>query len=367
LVSTAGNYSVTVTDINGCTSTSAQIVVNSLDVNDGDACTTDACNSITGVVTNTPVIIDDLNACTTDACNTATGTITHTAVIVDDNNACTTDACNTSTGSITNIPVSVDDLNACTNDACDTFSGSITHNAININDNDPCTADACDSGTGSVTHTNICSGPTFYAKILIEGFYTLGSLPAEMNNSGTGGCLFITGLSVDPTHADSISISAMDATTYLMVDSQRVLLKTDGSTQATFGINVLPNTGYYIKINHRNSLETWSGAPIILSTTTALAPYDFTSSASQAYGNNLSEVDPGVFAIYSGDISDAASGVGNQDGIIESQDYGDMENAVYVTLVGYNPEEITGDGLVESADYGLMENNVYFTRVLQRP
>ncbi len=367
LVTTAGTYSVTVTDINGCTSASAQVVVNTLIVDDGNACTTDACNSITGVVTNTPVIIDDLNACTTDACNTTTGTITHTAVIVDDNNACTTDACNTSTGSITNTPVSVDDFNACTNDACDTFSGSISHDAINIDDNDPCTADACDSGTGSITHTNICSGPTFFAKILLEGYYTLGSLPAEMNNSGTGGCLFITGLSIDPTHADSIDISAMDATTYLMVDSQRVLLKTDGSTQVTFGVNVLPNTGYFIKINHRNSLETWSGAPIILSATTALAPYDFTTSASQAYGNNLSEVDPGVFAIYGGDISDAGNGVGFQDDIIESQDYGDMENAVYVTSVGYNPEDITGDGLVESADYGLMENNVYFTRVLMRP
>ena len=44
-----------------------------------------------------------------------------------------------------------------------------------------------------------------------------------------------------------------------------------------------------------------------------------------------------------------------------------MENAVSVTLLGYKVEDITGDNIVESADYGLMENNVYFTIVTIRP
>jgi hypothetical protein len=44
-----------------------------------------------------------------------------------------------------------------------------------------------------------------------------------------------------------------------------------------------------------------------------------------------------------------------------------MENAVYFTLLGYVTEDITGDGIVESADYGLMENNTYFTRVTIHP
>ena len=45
---------------------------------DGNACTTDACDTSTGQITHTPVNIDD-NACTTDACDTSTGAITHTA------------------------------------------------------------------------------------------------------------------------------------------------------------------------------------------------------------------------------------------------------------------------------------------------
>jgi hypothetical protein len=66
------------------------------------------------------------------------------------------------------------------------------------------------------------------------------------------------------------------------------------------------------------------------------------------------------WAFYSGDISDAQTNtVGIQDGVIESQDYGDMENAVYFTLTGYIVEDISGDGVVESIDYSIMENNVY--------
>ena len=133
----------------------------------------------------------------------------------------------------------------------------------------------------------------------------------------------------------------------------------------TFTSPVTAGTSYYIKLNHRNSIETWSAAPVM---TSAITTYDFSTAASQAYGNNMSDLGDGNWAIFSGDISDATSAtVGVQDGIIESQDYGDMENAVYQTLLGYVVQDITGDGLVESADYGLMENNVYYTRIVLHP
>ena len=74
------------------------------------------CDTTTGTTSHTPVNTDDGNACTTDGCDTATG-VFHTPVNTDDNNACTTDACDTSTGAITHTPVSTDDSNACTTDA----------------------------------------------------------------------------------------------------------------------------------------------------------------------------------------------------------------------------------------------------------
>jgi hypothetical protein len=78
---------------------------------------------------------------------------------------------------------------------------------------------------------------------------------------------------------------------------------------------------------------------------------------------NMGDSHNPAFAFFSGDISDAATAkVGIQDGLVESQDYSDMENAVNTYLGGYVTEDITGDGIVESEDYSLMENNLSFSR-----
>ena len=77
----------------------------------------------------------------------------------------------------------------------------------------------------------------------------------------------------------------------------------------------------------------------------------------QAYAYNMTEVEPGVWAFWSGDISDGFSS-GVQDGIIESGDYSQLENAANTFIFGYDVNDITGDGLVESSDYSLVENNI---------
>jgi hypothetical protein len=41
--------------------------------NDNNACTDDACNADTGVITHTPVAVDDANVCTFDSCDPVTG------------------------------------------------------------------------------------------------------------------------------------------------------------------------------------------------------------------------------------------------------------------------------------------------------
>ena len=122
---------------------------------------------------------------------------------------------------------------------------------------------------------------------------------------------------------------------------------------------------YFISIHHRNALETWSSTPIALNT--AIVSYDFTNTLSKAYGNNMTALGDGFFAIWSGDISDAITGLGYQDGIIESRDYSDMENAIYLVLSGYRVEDITGDGIAESNDYSILENNVYYVISVIRP
>ena len=79
----------------------------------------------------------------------------------------------------------------------------------------------------------------------------------------------------------------------------------------------------------------------------------FTNSDAQtnnAYGNNQKEVEPGVFAIYSGDI--------NQDGVVDIFDVIDMDNDVINFNAGYIPTDLNGDGVTDIFDVILLDNNV---------
>jgi hypothetical protein len=70
---------------------------------------------------------------------------------IDDGNACTTDACDPARG-VTHLPVNVDDFDVCTTDACDPRTGEITHVSVSTDDGDDCTFDSCDPQKG-VTHS----------------------------------------------------------------------------------------------------------------------------------------------------------------------------------------------------------------------
>src|SRR5262249_33848299 len=50
-------------------------------------------------VQHTPVNINDQNACTTDACNALTG-VSHTPIVCNDNSICTQDSCAMATGCV---------------------------------------------------------------------------------------------------------------------------------------------------------------------------------------------------------------------------------------------------------------------------
>ncbi len=200
------------------------------------------------------------------------------------------------------------------------------------------------------------SNVTLDLKLYLEGHYS-NSNNGLMDNFGSGGCLYINGISPNYNDDDTITVSMMDYVTYAEIDSKKAILKTDGTSTMTFGPAVVPGSPYYIKVRHRNSIQTWSANPVITSLNTS---YDFSTAANKAFGSNMTLTGtPPHWAIYSGDISDANTGlVGIQDEIVDSQDYTDMENAVSQILSGYNAQDLTGDGIVESFDYTIMENNV---------
>lgn len=213
--------------------------------------------------------------------------------------------------------------------------------------------------------------PWLNLTVFIEGYSVgsrdnYGSINGYMDNGGAGGLYFVQSKSPDIAAVDEISISLMNASApYAEVATAKGTLLANGTVSVTFPSAT--NGNYYIKVSHRNTLETWSAAPVAVNSNTF---YNFSDAANKAYGSNMTMVSPGVWAIYSGDISDAyitGLGLGYQDGVVESSDYGDIESANAINLSGYNVEDLTGDGVVESADYGIMENNNAVNRGVVRP
>jgi hypothetical protein len=77
-----------------------------------------------------------------------------------------------------------------------------------------------------------------------------------------------------------------------------------------------------------------------------------------AYGDNQAQVEPGVFAIYSGDL--------NQDGFIDVFDFPifDADNAAFAS--GYVVSDLNGDGFVDVFDYPVYDaNNAAFVSLVR--
>ena len=129
-----------------------------MNCSDGNACTTDACAKATGCyITNANGIpCSDGSACTTaDTCSG--GTCIGTPLNCDDGNVCTSDSCDNVTGCAHgNVNAACNDNSVCTTgDFC--AGGSCTGNAISCDDGNPCSVDTCDP-VGGCAHTTSPNG-----------------------------------------------------------------------------------------------------------------------------------------------------------------------------------------------------------------
>ncbi|MDZ4712412.1 MAG: hypothetical protein SGI89_08815 [bacterium] len=135
---------------------------------------------------------------------------------------------------------------------------------------------------------------------------------------------------------------------YLTADSSKTFVWNNGVSHPVFN-NPQLGGSYYIVIKHRNSIETWSKFPVAYSTNMT---YNFYTSASQAFGNNMKQIiDQGdtVYALYSGDV--------NQDGSVDVSDLIDIFNDAANFVSGYVVTDVTGDDFVDSSDLLLTFNN----------
>jgi len=149
---------------------------------------------------------------------------------------------------------------------------------------------------------------------------------------------------------DTVTVYLRNITSpYSKVDSAKAVIDSMNFTGA-FTFPNAPSGTYYISTKHLNSIETWSKAGGEPMTINGTANYDFTTSASQAYGNNL-KLKGSKYCAYSGDI--------NQDGIIDASDLIKVYNDSYVGLTGrYIVSDLNGDSVVDASDISTTDNNV---------
>jgi len=182
------------------------------------------------------------------------------------------------------------------------------------------------NGGGGILEPSI----KLYPKILLEGIYNP----------------FLNILS----RKDTVTVYLRDAAVpYILRDSSKQVLDTlSYSNLFTFN-NSLSST-YYIVAKHFNSIETWSkaGGKLLINNGTNYY-YDFTSSKSQAYGNNLKLI--GLkYAMYSGDV--------NRDGFINLTDLVEIYNNSVEFVTGYYlTNDLNADSVIDLTDITICYNN----------
>ncbi len=167
--------------------------------------------------------------------------------------------------------------------------------------------------------------PTLQLTCLIEGMY----------NSG-----------LNQMVSDTAKVYLRNSTSpYAVVDSSVSILGTNGSGTFSFP-NAVNGVNYYIVVDHRNSIETWSNTGYSF-VANSLA-FDFSTAATQAFGSN--QVLLGLrYALFSGDA--------NKDGAIDGSDISLIDNDASNFVGGYVVTDLNGDLFVDGSDFSIADNN----------
>ena len=211
----------------------------------------------------------------------------------------------------------------------------------------------CDSAVTLNLTVNSCTN-TLNVKAFLEGYYRgAGTMAAT---------LYDLGLSTDATATDSIQVNLWSASSLGNATpnySVKVLLRTDGTATALFPAATLGNA-YYVAIQHRNSIETWSANPITIQSVTS---YDFTTGLVKAFNDgvtpSMKSLGGNVFGFYGGDV--------NNDGTVDGSDMNDVDNNTALGAFGYDSSDVNGDGATDGLDMNVVDNNTQIGLFFARP
>lgn len=186
--------------------------------------------------------------------------------------------------------------------------------------------------TNSMFHTRSHS-----LSVYLEGLY---------NGTGLSKVLDELGEHFAGPVADEIMVKLVDGAANIVYQDLSVNLLTSGLSTINVPMNL---TGtYYLVVNHRNSVETWSTQ--MLDFTSGDVNYDFTSSVALTYGSNIKSMVNGKYAIYAGDV--------NQDLYVDGSDLDAVFNESSVGIYqGYRAANVNGDDWVDGSDLDMVFNN----------
>ncbi|MBL0105002.1 MAG: putative metal-binding motif-containing protein [Bacteroidetes bacterium] len=217
----------------------------------------------------------------------------------------------------------------------------------------PGATEICSNGIDENCNGQIDEGCSLVVnlKVFIQGYYL-----------GGGQMQAVVDPTNQPLNCDTLILKLASSTSpYQIQYTDTAILHTDGSVQFEFPFAAAGS--HFFILRHRNALETWGTASVTIASNMF---YDFTSSASQAFGNNMPNLGDGKFGLWSGDISNGTNS-GVQDGRIDAYDFTEMDNDVSQFISSYHVADLTGDNCVESTDYSLIENNSQMSIIVIRP
>ena len=168
-----------------------------------------------------------------------------------------------------------------------------------------------------------------------------------------------------------VELHSASSTHYSDIIYTSPLTELSTSGQATIVIPTNLIGSYYITIKHRNSIETTTAAPV--SFEGCVIFYDFSTSASQAFGDNMRDMGeiPGVFAIYCGDFASSYLDEFGDWHLIQVQDGTVDDSDIYYAYStygeGYLAADVNGDGKVNDSDVDIISANSNLPVYMQIP
>ena len=202
--------------------------------------------------------------------------------------------------------------------------------------------------------TNCVNNTQLQVKFFLEGFY----IGADQMNA----TLYNLGISADQTATDSVVVNLWNQFDLNNPNPNfrlNGILHSNGTMNFTLPPSTLGNN-YYISLNHRNSIETWSSKAIMFSSQTN---YDFSNSLTKAYAEfntaSMKTVEPGHYALFGGDA--------NKDGTVDGLDMNIVDNNTIAGAFGYDNSDANGDGASDGLDMNIVDNNTVLGLFMSRP